>query len=109
MDGGDRAGYKQISGTVDAILIGPSTGSTDVVQSSDYTQFAAQGWSEIEVVSSRAVFAAITAPGLINSSKVTSGTSWLQGAKIRCNKITAFKLSSQTTDHAVIAFGKVLL
>jgi len=109
MDGGDRAGYKQISGVVDAILIGPSTGSTDITQSTAYPVFADNGWSEIEVISSKAAFAVITAPGLIGSSKFTSGTSWSMGARIRCNSITGIKLSSDSTRHAVIAFKKVLL
>lgn len=107
-DGLDRAGYKQIAGVVDAILIGPSTGSTAYTQSSDYTQFK-QGWSELEVVSSGAAFAGITAAGLVGSSKITSGTTYLKGAKIACNRITAVKLSCDSTGHAVIARAKVLL
>lgn len=99
-DGLDRAGYKQVAGTVDAILIGPSTGSTD---------WTSGKWAEIEVISSKACFAGITAAGLSGSSKITSGTSWTRGARIRCNEITAIKLSSDSTGHAVIAFNKVLL
>jgi hypothetical protein len=95
-----RDAYKQIAGCVDAILIGPSTGSTDYTSGS---------WSEIEVISSKAVFAGITAPGLTGSSKITSGTSWAMGARIRCSHITAIKLSSDSTGHAVIALNKVLL
>ena len=98
-DGLDRAGHKQVSGCVDAILIGPSTGSTDWTSGS---------WAEVEVISTKAVFAGITAPGLVGSSKITSGTSWTMGARIRCNHITAIKLSSDSTGHAVIAFNKVL-
>lgn len=108
MDGGDRAGYKQMSGVVDAIFVGPSTGDTDDVQSTDYTVFADTGWAEIEVISSGANFAFVTAPGLVNSSKITSATTYLKGAKIVCNQITGFKLSSDSTGHAVIARKKVL-
>ena len=105
-NGMDRAGYKQGAGVVDAILIGPSTGSTDGVNSSDYNS---NGWCQIRVISSKAVFAAITAPGMTNSSKFTSGTSWNQDAIISCNQITYIKLSCKTTGHAVIAYDKILL
>lgn len=108
MDGGIRAVGKQISGVVSAIFIGPSTGDTDDVQSTDYTVFADSGWAEIEVISSGANFAFVTAPGLINSSKIDSNTTYLQGAKIICDHITGFKLSSDSTGHMVIARKKVL-
>jgi hypothetical protein len=100
MDGGDRAGYKQISKAVDATLIGPSTGSTT---------YTSGDWSMIQVVSSKAVFAGITAPGMTNSSKISSATSWDKGVEIGCSKITAIKLSSKTTDHAVLAYNRILL
>ena len=109
MTGGDRAGYKQISGLVDTLFIGPSTGSTDVIQSTDYTNFADNGWHKLVVISSGAVFASITAPGMAGSSNIDSATTWEKGAEIACNQITAFKLSSKTTNHAVMAYGKVLL
>ena len=99
-DGGHRAAAKQISDVVDAILIGPSTGSTAAVTGS---------WCRIRVISSGAVFASITAPGLTGSSKVTSGTTWGNGTVIACSHITSIKLSSKTTRHAVIAYNKVLL
>jgi len=109
MDGGDRAGYKQISGVVASILIGPSTGSTAWVQSTDYAEFSENGWGRIIVVSSGAAFAGITAPGLRNSSKITSATTYEKNAVIECNGITAIKLSCDSTGHAVIAQAKVLL
>jgi len=104
MDGGDRAGYKQIANVVDAILIGPSTGSTAAT-----TAPTAAGWSRIKVISSGAAFAGVTAAGLTNSSKITSATTWPKGAEFECNMITSIKLSSDSTDHAVIAFNKILL
>ena len=99
-DGLDRAGYKQVSGCVDAILIGPSTGST---------RWTSGSWAEIEVISSKAIFAGVVAPGLQNSSKITSGTTFLKGARLRCNEFTRIKLSSKSTKNAVIAFKKVIL
>jgi len=100
----DRAGYKQISHNVEAIFVGPTTGST-----AETTALTKNGYACIKVISSRAVFASITAPGLTNSSKITSATSFLQNAEIECNQITAFKLSCDTTGHMVTAFNKVLL
>lgn len=99
-DGGHRAAARQISDMVDAIFIGPSTGSTAAV---------AGDWCKIRVISSKAVFASITAPGLVGSSKFTSGTSWAHGTEITCSQITAIKISSNTTNHAVIAYTRVLL
>jgi len=100
MDGGDRAGYKQISDVVPAVLIGPSTGST---------AYTSGDWARIVVVSSGAAFAGITAPGMTNSSKITSATTWEKGAILACDKITAIKLSSDSTNHAVLAYSRVLL
>ena len=100
MDGGDRAGYKQIADVVPATLIGPSTGSTD---------YTSGDWVRVLVVSSGAAFAGITAPGMTNSSKITSATTWTKGAVFACDKITAIKLSSKSTNHAVLAFNRVLL
>ena len=104
MDGGDRAGYKQVAGTVDVTLVGPSTGSTAVT-----TCPYANGWSKLTVLSSKAAIASITAAGLINSSKITSGTSLLQNAVIACSKITAVKLSCDSTGHMILLEQKVLL
>lgn len=102
MDGGDRAGYKQISRVVEAVLIGPSTGSTD------YTSATGE-WGEIYVLSSKVNFAGVTAAGLINSSKITSATTWLHQTVFACNGITAIKISSGTSGRSVIAYKKVLL
>ncbi len=106
MDGGDRAGYKQIANVVDAIFIGPTDGTKTTYKSSDYNE---NGWSRIKVISSGAVFNYITAPGLERSTEITSGTTWVRGAEIECNQITRIKLSTKTTGHAVIAFDKVIL
>jgi hypothetical protein len=61
------------------------------------------------VISTKAVFAGITAPGLTGSSKITSGTTIALGAVRACNSITAIKLSSDSTGHMVLAHNKVLL
>lgn len=100
----DHAGYLQNSNAVDAVLIGPSTGSTAAT-----TCAYAQGWYRVEVISSGAVFAGITAPGLTGSSKITSGTTYLKNAAITCSKITSVKLSCDSTGHAVIAFTRTIL
>jgi len=106
MDGGDRAGYKQISHVVEALYIGPDTGATKVYQSSAYNQ---SGWAEIRVISSGAQISAITAPGLEGSSNITSATTWEKGAILVCNQITQFKLSSDSSGGAVILYDKVIL
>ena len=105
-DGLSRAGYKQISNVVQAIFIGPSDGAKTTYKSSDYNK---SGWAKIVVISSKAVFKAITAPGIDRSSVVTSATSYLQGAEISGNGITRIALSTQTTGHLVQAFDKILL
>jgi len=99
MDGGDRAGYKQISGCIMASLVGPSTGSTD---------WTSGDWADIEVISSAACFAGIVAPGLTGSSKITSATSFPMGSKIACNNITQVKLSSDSTGHCVILHNRAI-
>jgi len=104
----DRAGYKQISDVVQAVFIGPTVGADTAVtyNSSVYNK---SGWARIVVISSKAVFKSITAPGIDRSSVVTSATSYIKGAVISGNGITQIILSSNTTDHLVQAFDKILL
>jgi hypothetical protein len=99
-----RALGLQISGAVDSDLIGPSTGST-----AETTCPADAGWYEVEVISSGAAFAGITAAGLVGSTRFTSATTYPLGSKIRCSRITSVKLSCDSTGHAVIAHRRVLL
>ena len=107
-DGLSRAGYKQISNVVQAIIIGPSVGADteEVYNSSDYNK---NGWAKIRVLSSKAVFKSITAPGIDRSSVITSATSYIMGAEIEGNGITQIILSSKTSNHMVMAFDKILL
>lgn len=100
MDGGDRAGYKQVSWAADAILIGPSTGST---------AYTSGDWTRALVLSTGAVFAGIIAPGMAGSSRITSGTTFQHMTMLACSRITGIKLSSQTTGHMVAAYKRILL
>ena len=98
MDGGDRAGFMQTAETVDSVLITPALGACS----------ATGAWVGLEVVSSAAIFIGITAPGLVNSSLVSSGTTYLQNAKIKCSKITVVELSTDLPEGIVNAHSKVL-
>jgi len=88
MDGGDRAGYKQISKNVDAIIISSTSGATT------------GRWTGLEVLTTQAVFVGITAAGISNSSLITSATSYPQGTKIRggSNGITAITMYGTATN-----------
>ena len=102
MDGGDRAGYKQISKNVTAILLT----ATSSKSSGD--------WYGFEVISTGAQIAAVTAAGLTNASLITSGTTYPRGAWFGCDKITVIKLSTGTIGGAkkaskVIAYNRILL
>ena len=96
-DGMDRAGYKQISGAVDSILITDTMGAVT------------GDWVDFEVVSSQVQLAGITAPGLAGSSLITSLTTWEKGAKFRCSQITAIQISAKSSNTAVIAHERILL
>jgi len=102
MDGGDRAGYKQISKNVDSYLISATSSKT----SGD--------WFGFEVISSGAQIAAVTAASLTNASLITSATTYPMGSWIGSAKITMIKLSTGTVGGAktaskVIAYGRVLI
>ena len=101
MDGGDRAGYKQISRNVDATLITSTMGNTT----------APRPWAYFEVVSSKAAIALVSAAGVTGSSLITSGTSFSMGAIIGggAKGITDMGLSTDSTGHAVMAYEMVLL
>ena len=106
MDGGDRAGYKQISKNVDAIIITSTMGETTCD-----TGDTNKGWIGCEVISSKCAFAGITAAGITNASLITSGTSynlgaWIGGGGTGIQKI---KISTKSTGHRVIAYKQVLL
>jgi len=84
MDGGDRAGYKQVSGNVDAVYITSTMGAAS----------ATNAWADIEVVSDGAQIKSITAAGLINASKISSGTTWPKGTIFSCSKITKVQIAT---------------
>jgi hypothetical protein len=100
MDGGDRAGYKQISWAADAILVGPTTGSTD---------YTSGDWTRLLVLSSDAQFAGIVAPGLVGSSRITSADTFDHMTVIPASRITSFKLASGTSGQMVIAYNRILI
>ena len=99
MDGGDRAGYKQISKNVDAIII-TSTMSAAVTTGD---------WCGFEVLSSNAAIALVQATGIRNSSLLTSGRVLPQGMYVGGGKTTGLRLSAKSTGHKIIAYNRVLL
>jgi hypothetical protein len=99
MDGGDRAGYKQISRNVDATII-TSTMSGAVTTGS---------WYGFEVISSYAAVAAVNASGITNSSLLTSAYALPLGAFVGGGLTTGLRLSAKSTGHKIIAYKKVLL
>lgn len=100
MDGGDRAGYMQIAGVCDGVIIKTSLGKCSAT---------APYWGDIVVVSSKAVFKTLTAPGLINASNVTTDDSFALGTRISCSKITMIWLSTKCTAGRVIAHNRILI
>ena len=97
MDGGDRAGYKQIARNVDCTLITSTMGAVT------------GSWAGFEVISSQAAISAIVAPSMTNYAKLTSGKALPQGAYVGAALITSIKLSTKSTGHKVIAYKRVLI
>ena len=78
MDGGDRAGYKQIAGAVDSIFVTDTMGK----QTGD--------WTDMSLLTAAVNFTSIAAVGLANSSQIDSETTYAgYGAKWQCAKITS--------------------
>lgn len=98
MTGGERAGFMQVAQSADAVYITPALGACS----------ATGAWVDLEVISSEAVFIGITAAGLINSSLITSASTYQQGFKIKCSKITKIELSTDLAAGVVVAHKKVL-
>ena len=96
-DGLDRAGYKQIAKSVDAVLITDTMGAV----TGDFVDFV--------VISSEVQLTGITAPGMSGSSLITSGTTWEKGAVFACSQITSIQISAKSSNTAVIAHKRVLL
>jgi hypothetical protein len=97
MDGGDRAGYKQIAGSVDATFITDTMGA----KTGD--------WVDFVVISSQVQLASVVAPGLAGSSFITSLTTWEKGAIFSCSQITSIKISAKSSNTAVIAHKRILI
>lgn len=99
MDGGDRAGYKQISKNVDARVI-TSTMAGGVTTGD---------WYGFEVISSNAAVALVQASGITGSSLITSAYPLVQGVFVGGGKTTGLRLSTKSTGHKIIAYNRVLL
>ena len=99
MDGGDRAGYKQVERAVDAVYI-----TTTMAACS-----ATEQWVRLEVVSSEARIKSITAAGLRNASKIDSDALFYQNAVLACSKITIVELATQVAAGKVILHDRVLI
>jgi len=99
MDGGDRAGYKQISKNTQATII-TSTMSGAVTVGD---------WFGFEVISSAANIAVVNASGITGSSLITSETSYPLGMWIGGGKTTGIRLSADSTGHKVIAYQRILI
>lgn len=99
MDGGDRAGYKQISKNTHATVI--TSTMSGAVTTGD--------WYGFEVISSYAAVALVQASGITGSSKITSGKALPIGAFVGGGKTTGIRLSAKSTGHKVIAYQRVLL
>lgn len=99
MDGGDRAGYKQISKNVRATII-TSTMSGAVTTGE---------WCGFEVISSEAAIALVQASGITGSSLISSGAALLKGAYVGGGLTTGIRLSANSTGHKVMAYERVLL
>lgn len=97
----DRAGYLQISKSVDANLITDTMGAT--------TCPGKAGWFCFQVISTEVQLAGITAPGMTGSSLITSGTTYERGAIFACSKITSIQVSAKSSNTAVIAYQRMVL
>jgi hypothetical protein len=104
-DGGlMRAAGLQIAGAVESDIIGPSTGSTD------YTTCAwGAGWCRLEVLSSAAVLAAVTAPSVHGATKINSGSTYPQNWHFDAGKITGVRFATKTTGYLLMAHRRILL
>ena len=89
----------QGSDAVDSVLITPALGACS----------ATAAWYKIEVISTEALFVSLTAPGLKNSTLVTSGTTYVRGAQFVCSRITGVELSTENAAGMIVAHTKVLL
>ena len=99
MDGGDRAGYKQISRNTQGTII--TSTMSGAVTTGD--------WYGFEVISSKAAVALVQASGITGASKLTSAYALPCGAFVGGGKTTGIRLSAKSTGHKVIAYQRILL
>ena len=102
----DRAGYKQIAKSVNAVII------TSTMDAASCTADAnGKNWAGFEVISSEAAIALVTADGITNSSLLTSGAALLKGAYVGGGSggISVIKISTKSTGHKVMAYNRILL
>lgn len=99
MDGGDRAGYKQISDAVDSKVITSTMSGASVTGD----------WVGFDVISTFAAVAAVVAPGITGTSLISSKAALRMGYKFRCSKMTGIRLSAKSTGHKVIAHNRILI
>lgn len=100
MTGGDRAGYLQITNAVPSKLITCTMGNTTCANP--------DGWYSFEVISTEIQLAAVTAPTLVGSSLITSGTTFVRGAVFSCSRITGINISAKSSNGKVIAHERVV-
>jgi len=98
MDGGDFAGYKQISKNTKATVI------TSTMSGAVTTGY----WYGFEVISSKAAVALVQASGITGSSKLTSAFALSQGAFVGGGLTTGLRLSANSTGHKIMAYEKIL-
>jgi hypothetical protein len=99
-------GLRMVSGACAAKLITSTMATTVTTATTASTGgWGTSGrWFKLKVISSKAVFSQIIAPGIDGDTLFTSGTSFALGAEITCNKITRVNLSTKTTGHKVLAY-----
>ena len=99
MDGGDRAGYKQVAQNTQGTVI------TSTMSGAVTTGY----WAGFQVLSSYAAVALVQASGITGSSLITSAYALAHGVFVGGNLTTGLRLSAKSTGHKIIAYKKVLL
>jgi len=99
-------GLRMVSGACAAKLITSTMATTVTTATTASTGgWGASGkWFKLKVISSKAVFGKIIAPGIEGDTLFTSGTTYLLGAEIACNKITRVNLSTGASGGKVLAY-----
>jgi hypothetical protein len=100
-DGGHRAGYMQVAGIADAVMITSTMGKASCSNPA--------GWGDFVVISSYAAISTVDAPGLTNDGLFSSDQPLPLGSKVSCAKIVMIGISGDSTGHKVIAHNRILL